>query len=307
MADTPQLLRTPTGLRKPVDLPPESDGQHDKPAFANKDLAGLSSAEVYNMNQDLLNESVPTRPLIDSLAPMSTLRSEYENGSAAFLKQIDWLIQHSFDHIQRTKGDGDCFYRSLGFAYVEGILNAADKNLAVGRSLSLLESTKSTLDAAGIEQFVYEDFYDALVSLVENIMKPGKDGVLTAAKLLQAFQEAEVSNAIVMALRLLTSAQIRQNRDDYEGFLVHPDTKDLMDVDSFCNNVVQALGKEADNVEIQALTSALQLNLDLAYLNGVRADGVDFVPFRNDPDKDCAPLVLLYRPGHYDILVRQSK
>lgn len=50
-----------------------------------------------------------------------------------------------------------------------------------------------------------------------------------------------------------------------------------------------------DNVEIQALTSALQLNLDLAYLNGVRADGVDFVPFRNDPDKDCAPLVLLYR------------
>jgi len=307
MADTPQLLRTPTSLRKPVDLPSDSDAQGTAVTFSSGDLAGLSSAELYNMNQDLLNESIPTRPLIDAPAPMTTLRSEYENGSTAFLKQIDWLMQYGFDRIQRTRGDGDCFYRSLGFAYVEGVLNAADKNFAVGRSLSLLESTKSTLDAAGIEQFVYEDFYDTLVSLIENITKPGKDGVLTAAKLLEAFQEAEVSNAIVMALRLLTSAQIRQNRDDYEGFLVHPDTKDVMDVDSFCNNVVQALGKEADNVEIQALTTALQLNLDLAYLNGVRMDGVDFVPFKNDPDKSSTSLVLLYRPGHYDILVRQSR
>jgi ubiquitin thioesterase protein OTUB1 len=236
---------------------------------------------------------------------MTILRSEYENGSPSFLKQIDWLMQHGFAHIQRTRGDGDCFYRSLAFAYVEDILNAADKNLAVGRSLSLLEATKATLDAAGIEQFVYEDFYDTLLSLIEGVTKPGTGGVLTAAMLLQAFQEAEVSNAIVMALRLLTSAQIRQHRDDYEGFLVHPDTKDLMDVDSFCNNVVQALGKEADNVEIQALTKALQLNLDLAYLNGVRMDGVDFIPFRNNPDSDAQPLVLLYRPGHYDILVYQ--
>ena len=39
----------------------------------------------------------------------------------------------------------------------------------------------------------------------------------------------------------------------------------------------------------------LQLNLDLAYLNGVRQDGVDFIPFRNASNKDDAPLVLLYR------------
>lgn len=81
--------------------------------------------------------------------------------------------------------------QAFGFAYVEGILNAADKHLAVGRSLSLLEGTKFTLDAAGIEQFVYEDFYDTLVSLIESITKPGKDGVLNATKLLEAFQEAE--------------------------------------------------------------------------------------------------------------------
>lgn len=50
-----------------------------------------------------------------------------------------------------------------------------------------------------------------------------------------------------------------------------------------------------DNVEIDALSHALQLNLDLAYLNGVREDGVDFIPFRNAINKDDAQLVLLYR------------
>ena len=41
------------------------------------------------------------------------------------------------------------------------------------------------------------------------------------------------------------SAQIGLNKDLYEGFLVYPDTKDPMDVDSFCANVVQAMGQEA--------------------------------------------------------------
>ncbi len=43
----------------------------------------------------------------------------------------------------------------------------------------------------------------------------------------------------------IQSAQIRLKRDNYEGFLVHPDTKELMSVDSFTANVVQAMGKEA--------------------------------------------------------------
>jgi len=148
---------------------------------------------------------------------------------------------------------------------------------------------------------VYEDYYELLKELVE---KAGKG--MREEELLETFQAPENSNAVVLYLRLLTSAQIRLNRDNYEGFLVHPDTKELMSVDSFTANVVQAMGKEADNVEIDALSHALQLNLDLAYLNGVRQDGVDFVPFRNAPSKDDVPLVLLYRPGHYDILVKRA-
>ena len=86
-----------------------------------------------------------------------------------------------------------------------------------------------------------------------------------------------------------------------------------MDVDSYCANVVQAMGKEAgellidshladlqlqffqDNVEIEALSRALRLNIDVAYVNGVREDGMtDFIKFRYGPS-EAAPLTLLYR------------
>jgi ubiquitin thioesterase protein OTUB1 len=93
-----------------------------------------------------------------------------------------------------------------------------------------------------------------------------------------------------------------------------------MDVDSYCANIVQAMGKEAgelfyrlsqflhtfqphffqDNVEIEALSRALQLNLDVAYLNGGRGDGViDFIKFRHDLIPEASPLILLYRYVHF--------
>ncbi|PPQ74522.1 hypothetical protein CVT25_004428, partial [Psilocybe cyanescens] len=319
-------------IRRPKELPLDSDVEDELPPlelpsangglldFPSEEFSDLTPAQLYEMNQQLLNDSLPSRPLIDAIAPMSTLRSEYENGSLSFLKQIDWLTDHGFDRVRRTRDVIAPFSEfhiapililrialsALGFAYIDSLINSAERDFSVASSLSVLSGTKETLDSAGIEKLVYEDFYDDFSSLIESIIKPGVDGLtLSSDGLLKSFQTPEISNSVVIYLRFLTSAQIRLNREDYEGFLVHPDTKDFMDVDSFCANVVQAMGKEADNVEIQALCRALQLNVDLAYLNGVREDGVDFIKFRYDSSENAPPLILLYRPGHYDILIKK--
>lgn len=131
---------------------------------------------------------------------------------------------------------------------------------------------------------MYEDFYDEFISLVEGVVKPNSDGLtLTTERLLKAFQNPEglssrhphprsLTKLIMHSFKLgshlfeisdgrpalsfskrptplihhlIQSAQIRLNREAYEGFVVHPETKDIMDVDSFCANVVQAMGKEA--------------------------------------------------------------
>ena len=62
--------------------------------------------------QNHLGDTVPSAdPLISELAPLSTLRAEYEEGSDSFLKQFDFLKEQGWEGIRRSRGDGDCFYR----------------------------------------------------------------------------------------------------------------------------------------------------------------------------------------------------
>jgi ubiquitin thioesterase protein OTUB1 len=54
-----------------------------------------------------------------------------------------------------------------------------------------------------------------------------------------------VSNSIVVYLRLLTSAQIRSDPGYFAPFLFHPDLGEPMGTREFCENFVEAVGKEA--------------------------------------------------------------
>jgi len=271
------------------------------------DISDLTPSELYEMNQSLYDDSIPVRPLIDQIVPMSVLRAEYENGSASFVKQIDWLTNNGFDSIRRTRGDGDCFYRSIAFAYVERVLYAPEPEMAVATSISILESTLPMLEEAGFQRMVFEDFYDVLVSLVQQVVTPNVDGKkMTPEHLLELFQQPEVSNSVVVYLRLLTSAQIRADPDAFAPFLFHPELGIQMEPREFCENFVESVGKEADHVQMTALSRALYINVKIAYLDGRGTDGkVDFVDFDSSSGDD--PLQLLYRPGHYDILVRLGK
>ncbi|TFY76962.1 hypothetical protein EWM64_g7052 [Hericium alpestre] len=290
-----------------------SSSQNDTPQLVevneNTDLASLTPAQLYDLNQELLNEAAGTdRPLIASVAPMDVLRAEYENGSQSFVKQIEFLQKQGYHGIRRTRGDGDCFYRSLAFAYIERIMNASDRPLAVMTAISTLEATLPMLDAAGFQKMVYEDFFEIVIDLIRRIETPDAQGkTLTHEALLEAFQDPGVSNYVVVYLRLLTSAQIRTDPESYEPFLIHPELGEPVPTRDFCEAFVEAIGKEADHVQVTALSRALKINVKVAYLDGRGKNGhVDFVEFRNARYENEDPLVLLYRPGHYDILDNRS-
>jgi hypothetical protein len=55
----------------------------------------------------------------------------------------------------------------------------------------------------------------------------------------------KVSNSIVVFLRLLTSAYIRLNADDFVPFLFDPETTEPVGVRQFCESQVEATGREA--------------------------------------------------------------
>lgn len=56
---------------------------------------------------------------------------------------------------------------------------------------------------------------------------------------------ALVSNSIVSYVRLLASAELRANPDQYAAFIVHPETQESMPIKDFCEHFVDGLGKEA--------------------------------------------------------------
>lgn len=65
-----------------------------------------------------------------------------------------------------------------------------------------------------------------------------------------------------------------------------------------------------DHVQMTALSKALHVNLNVAYLDGRNSTGVvDFVEFENgdNSSESVKPIVLLYRPGHYDVLLSGDK
>jgi len=237
---------------------------------------------------------------------MSVIRQEYEGGSRKFVDQIDWLVSQGYVGIRRTRGDGDCFYRSLGFAYIQRLLQASEKDVAVATALSTLEGSTPMLEQVGFQRMVFEDFYDVFASLINQVVLPEAGGTeLTIPTLVEAFQSPEVSNSIVVYLRLLTSARIRSEPENYEPFLFHPESGEPMATQTFCENFVEAVGKEADHVQMTALAAALKVNVNIAYLDGRSQNGkVDFVEFHhaNSQNDGVEPIILLYRPGHYDIL-----
>ena len=67
------------------------------------------------------------------------------------------------------------------------------------------------------------------------------------------------------------------------------------------------MGKECEQVQITALAAYLKIEVKIVYVDGSSLSDRDELPIHKFPegvDKDVGsvPVVLLYRPGHYDLL-----
>lgn len=291
----------------------------------DSELSTLPPAELFEMNQAAMQdaEQPPEIPLMGMLTKLADLREEYIRGNQTFVKQINWLVQQGYLGVRRTRGDGDCFYRAFAFAYIERLLKAPEPFQAtlVEDTLAMLERSVQLLQNVGYEALVYEDFYDTLVHTLKRIVNAQPDAPkLTQRGLLDAFNDTPISNSIMMYMRYVTSAQIKSDPFSYAPYLYNPDVPyadEPMDPADFCNHFVECMGKEADHVQITALTTALKVNVRVAYLDGhehgkgTAADAdtspVNFVNFDNGEGEQLEPVSLLYRPGHYDVLSRMSE
>ena len=113
------------------------------------------------------------------------------------------------------------------------------------------------------------------------------------------------------ALRLITSAYIRTHTDLFAPFLLSPQTLLPLTTEEFCRQEVEPCGKEADHAQIMALAEALSVGVRVAYLDRselhtAKGDVINWVEFGRDTTEQSAPLTLLYRPGHFDVVTKDA-
>ncbi|KAK4049962.1 hypothetical protein OIV83_003786 [Microbotryomycetes sp. JL201] len=279
-----------------------------------RNLSDLSDYEIAQLTSQLKEEQASQRPLVGPLEPLDNLLHEYHNET--IVSKIKHLEQNSWTGLRRTRGDGDCFYRAFAFSYVERLVSQPAS--AAQLALAKLESLMPLLDKAGFMKDIYDDFYEPLRELLISLgpLPPGARPTLSS--LHESFNDPEASNAVVVFLRLLTSAYLKANSDEFTPFLFALDDDPRFleggtpTMDQFCSFHVEAVQKEADHIQITALTRALQINVKIAYLDQsavpvatgrFETDEVNFVEFEESAPERLNG-ALLYRPGHYDILYR---
>lgn len=253
------------------------------------DEAKHQDALIMDQRVAIENEIRASQPLISTILPLSSLAEEYAD-NVQFQMGIHTLVnEKNYRSIQRIRGDGNCFYRGFLFGYCQYCVGKPE---ATAQFLETIRRSKGELLALGYEDLAMEAFYDVFIDFLTAL--PSK----TSADVETFFAQEETgeSNYLVWYCRLLTAGLLKREAERFQPFV-----DGLMPgktVAQFCTEEVEPMGKECEQVQIIALTEALQIAVRIEYLDGHASASSSYVY----PENLVPQLTLLYRPGHYDVL-----
>ncbi|KAE8607483.1 hypothetical protein XENTR_v10011198 [Xenopus tropicalis] len=249
----------------------------------------LTYDEAIIAQQDRIQQEIAGHtPLLSERLDLSVLYQEYAPDDQVYQEKIKDLHRR-YNHIRRTRPDGNCFYRAFGFAYLEALLGGGPE-LARFKEVSL--QSKDELIRQGFTEFTIEDFHNTFMELIALVEKRP-----AVTELLAAFNEQTVSDYVVVYLRLLTSGHLQKDSIFYQHFI-----EGGRSVKEFCQQEVEPMCKESDHIHIISLSQALNVSIQVEYMD--RGEGGTTVTHVFPEGSDPPQVFLLYRPGHYDILYK---
>ncbi|XVE50022.1 hypothetical protein DITRI_Ditri01bG0128700 [Diplodiscus trichospermus] len=275
------------------------------------DWANFADDDIMQQQSAIHAEEAKKIPFVGNKEPLTNLEAEYASGSPILLEKIKVLGQQ-YAAIRRTRGDGNCFFRSFMFSYLEHILESQDC-AEVDRIRGNVEECRKTLQSLGYAEFTFEDFFALFLEQLDSVIK-GKEESISQDELLMRSRDQSMSDYVVMFFRFVTSGEIQKRSEFFEPFILGLSNAT---VEQFCKSSVEPMGEESDHVHIIALSDALGVPIRVVYLDrsscdkgGVSVNHHDFVPnsghhsnATSGSTEPIRPLItLLYRPGHYDIL-----
>jgi hypothetical protein len=177
---------------------------------------GPSDADIIEWENKIREEEVLNVPLVGGMENLDALEAEYSAGSRVFVAKIG-ALRASYTYIRRTRGDGNCFFRSFVFGYLESILRSNDFKER-DRAIERLTGLKSRLLEAGYDELVVESPLELLLGMLRSI--GSSTDPLTLEALESNMRADDVSNYVVFLLRVATSAEVKHRSDFFAPFIM---------------------------------------------------------------------------------------
>ncbi|CAL9209216.1 OVARIAN TUMOR DOMAIN-containing deubiquitinating enzyme 1 isoform X1 [Musa acuminata AAA Group] len=284
-----------------VDPKSSAEAPGSYPDLVDVYIASLSDGRYGDSN----NRFGYKNPCVGDKEPLSFLAAEIRSGDHILQEKIK-LLNNKYAALRRIRGDGNCFYRSFMFSYLEQIVATQDK-AEVDRILANVAMCRKTLQVLGDPDFMVDEFFFMFISLLENVLNESCPPI-SHEELLQISRDESFSDNLVLFFRIVASGEIRRRAAFFEPFIIGLENTS---VDQFCKESVEMLGEESNHVQIVALSDALGVPISVEYLDQNSSDGgaltpSDVVTNGSNPSRtflSSTPRVkLLCHLGHYDVL-----
>ncbi|KAI1392491.1 cysteine proteinase [Hypoxylon trugodes] len=246
-------------------------------------------------------------PLVGDRRPSTVITEEYAKSDPIYVAKTMALPQ-TYSHYRPVQGDGNCGWRAIAFAYFETLVRCGDINQVQGELARVTSLNEFIENIGGHSAWLFEDMVSVtfdLFNAIANAMSAGQDAM---PFVIEKFNNPELSQSIVYHQRLLASSWLKGNYAQYEPWITGG-------VEGYVQDTIMPIDREIDHIGVVLLHDVLlkpaNIVLEIAYLD--RSEGVEVNVHRmpeeangQDPSLLGPIIYLLYRPGHYDILYRDS-
>ena len=256
----------------------------------NKNLYEHENEISIEYENALRQEIELNTPLISEQLPINILLNDYKN-NAEYSKSIK-TVTNKYKYIRKVRRDGNCFYRSFIYRLFEYICMKNNNTLFEQIKKKILDS-KDLIQRNGYDWTFIEDFYKIFYTQFYYSFNSLQTKGVTVRDYLDAlFKDKETGNYLIYFIRFCISAYLKENSFLYEVYVDMP-------FQSWITNEVEAIDHEADQIQIMACVNYFDIGVKIEYLNPEKNEVVKFP--EDKLDKDIF-IIVLFTPGHYDIL-----
>jgi ubiquitin thioesterase protein OTUB1 len=274
-----------------------TDGKATGTVESKAAAPGLSPEEaaqqraLHEAHQSAIEAEILAQAPTGSRENCAVLLNEYKD-NAAFHPKINQLCT-KYGGVRRSRGDGNCFYRSVAFQLLDQLRDKPSEVIEAARGQHR-DVFEGLVGALGYERFTAEDFFEAFAEAIMEMPST------SAAGLEAMFGDDHGSMYYIYWIRLLTSFSVQAHPEKFAPFIMAMNFPDLA---SFCKAQVEPAKVDADQLPIQALAEHMKISIRIEYLDGRSEEPLNHHDFGPAVGSGQATIYLLYRPGHYDMLV----